>query len=121
MDREDLMPSHRLLALAGIFAVCMAACEHKPTKEEDEAAMNTFACKLGGQRLVIRFDAVMHEARMLTADGERITLQQIPSASGVRYANGSTELRGKGEDLTIIEFGTATKLENCQPYSAPKS
>ena len=115
------MPSRRLSALAAIFAVCIAACEHKPTKEEEEAAMNTFACKFGGQRLVIRFDPLMHEARMLTADGERITLQQIPSGSGVRYTNGSTELRGKGEDLTIIEFGSATKLEDCQPYSAPKS
>jgi membrane-bound inhibitor of C-type lysozyme len=58
---------------------------------------------------------------MLTAAGDRITLQQIPTASGVRYSNGSTELRGKGEDLTLIEFGTATKLEDCQPYSAPKT
>ena len=115
------MPSHRLLVLATLFAMCVVACEHKPTKEEEEAAMNTFACKLAGKRLVIRFDPVMHEARMLTAEGDRITLQQIPSASGVRYTNGSTELRGKGEELTIIEFGTATKLEDCQPYSASKS
>jgi len=115
------MPRVRLLMLAPALAMCVAACEHKPTKEEEEAAMNTFACKLVGQRLVIRFDPVMHEARMLTAAGDRITLQQIPTASGVRYSNGSTELRGKGEDLTLIEFGTATKLEDCQPYSAPKT
>jgi membrane-bound inhibitor of C-type lysozyme len=112
---------HRLLSLAMLLAACVAACEHKPTKEEEEAARNTFACKLAGQRLVIRFDADLHEVRMLTAAGEKVTLQQIPTASGVRYSNGSTELRGKGEELTLIEFGTPTKLEDCQPYSAPKS
>ena len=58
---------------------------------------------------------------MLTATGERITLYQIPTTSGVRYSNGNVELRGKGEDLTLVEFGTAIKLEDCQPYSTPKS
>jgi len=115
------MRRHRLWVLVVLAAACVAACQHKATKEEEEAAMNTFACKLAGQRLVIRFDAAMHEARLLTADGERITLQQIPTASGVRYSNGNMELRGKGEELTVVEFGTATKLDDCQPYSAPKS
>ncbi|HXX85143.1 MAG TPA: MliC family protein [Casimicrobiaceae bacterium] len=114
-------PTRRLLPLAMLLAACVAACEHKATRDEEEAARNTFACKLAGQRLVIRFDADLHEARMLTAAGERVTLQQIPTASGVRYSNGNTELRGKGEDLTLIEFGTATKLEDCQPYSGLKS
>jgi|SRR5215831_21093076 len=115
------MPHRRVLLLATLAAACLSACEHKPSKEEEEAARNTFACKLDGQRLVIRFDADLHEVRMLTAGGEKITLQQIPTTSGVRYSNGNTELRGKGEDLTLIEFGTATKLQDCQPYSASKS
>jgi membrane-bound inhibitor of C-type lysozyme len=113
------MPHHRVLLLAILAAACLSACEHKPSKEEEEASKNTFACKQAGQRLVIRFDT--GEARMLTAAGERITLYQIPTASGVRYSNGNVELRGQGEDLTLIEFGTAMKLQDCQPYSAPKS
>jgi len=113
------MPHRCMLLLVLLAAACLSACEHKPSKEEEEAAKNTFACKHAGQRLVIRFDA--GEARMLTAAGERITLYQVPVASGVRYSNGDIELRGKGEDLTLIEFGTAIKLEDCQPYSAPKS
>ena len=108
-----------LALLAGALLLAgLAACEHKPSKAEEEAAKNTFACRLAGQRLVIRFDP--GEARMLTATGEKITLYQIQAASGVRYSNGSMELRGKDQDLTLIEYGVATKLEGCEPYSAPK-
>ena len=98
----------------------LAACEHKPSKEEEEAVKNTFACKLQGQRIVIRFD--VGEARMLTASGEKVTLYQIPAPAGttVRYSNGSVELRGSGQDLTLIEYGTRVKLDDCQPYVAPK-
>jgi membrane-bound inhibitor of C-type lysozyme len=113
-----MRPALALLATTLIVAG-LAACEHKPTKEEEEAAKSTFACRLAGQRLVIRFD--LGEARMLTATGEKITLYQIQSASGVRYSNGSMELRGKDTDLTLIEYGVATKLDGCEPYSAPKS
>src|SRR5437867_13416367 len=104
----------RLIVCTAI-TVAIAGCEHmnmnKPTKEEEQAAKNTFACQLVGERLVIRFDA--GEARMLTAAGEKITLYQIPSGSGrsMRYSNGSMELRGKGMDLTLIENGAATTLE----------
>jgi membrane-bound inhibitor of C-type lysozyme len=109
----------RLALCAGALALfTLAACEHKPSKEEDEAVKNTFACQHGGQRTVIRFDT--GEARLLTATGERITLYQIPSTTGARYSNGSLELRGSGNDLTLIEYGVASKLEACQPYSATK-
>ena len=118
-SKESPMPGSRWMLLITLMMTCLAACEHKPTKEEEEASKNTFACKQAGQRLVIRFDA--GEARMLTATGERVTLYQIPTTSGVRYSNGNVELRGKGEDLTLVEFGTAIKLEDCQPYSTPKS
>jgi membrane-bound inhibitor of C-type lysozyme len=109
------------LALLGSALVLagLAGCEHKPSKEEEEAAKNTFACRMAGQRRVIRFE--MGEARMLTSTGEKTTLYQIAAASGVRYTNGSVELRGKDQDLTLIEYGVATKLEGCEPYSVPKS
>ena len=62
------------------------------------------------------------EARILTATGEKITLYQIPALGGglVRYSNGSVELRGKGEELTLIEYGVASKRDDCKPYAAPK-
>jgi membrane-bound inhibitor of C-type lysozyme len=112
------MRFHVALVAGALLLAGVAACEHKPSKEEEEAVKNTYACQLAGQRVVIRFDT--GEARMLTAAGEKVTLYQIPTTTGVRYSNGNTELRGKGEDLTLIEFGVASKLDNCKPYSASK-
>ena len=110
----------RVALLSGtLLLVGLAACEHKPSKDEEEAVKNTFACQLTGQRVVIRFDT--GEARILTANGEKFTLYQIQAAGGLsRYTNGSVELRGRGEELTMIEYGVATKLEDCKPYAPPK-
>jgi len=83
-----------------------------------EAAMNTVNCQLAGERLVIRFDA--GEARLLMPTGDRVSLYQIPAASGVRYSNGSLELRGKGMDLQLVRNGAATPLAGCEPYQLPK-
>jgi hypothetical protein len=118
--KEGLMRSH-LALLAGALALAgLAACEHKPSKDEEDAVKSTFACQLAGQRVVMRFDT--GEVRMLTAAGEKVTLYQIPSTGGlVRYSNGSVELRGRGEELTLIEYGVATKLDDCKPYVAPKT
>ena len=107
-----------LLAAASVLAIQLAGCEHKPTKEEEDAAKATFACQLAGERLILRFEP--GEVRMLTSNAERITLYQIPTTSGIRYNNASLELRGKGMDLVLIENGVSTKLEACAPYVAPK-
>lgn len=104
-------------ALVLLLAVAFAGCTSSPSKEEEEAAKNTVVCQWNGERLVIRFDP--GEARMLTATGERISLYQIPSGSGIRYSNGTLELRGKGLDLAMIDNGTATPLQGCGPYSIP--
>ena len=82
------------------------------------SAKPTFACQFAGERLIIRFEP--GEVRLLTSNAERITLYQIPSASGIRYNNATLELRGKGMDLVLIENGVLTKLEGCAPYVAPK-
>ncbi len=108
-----------LLTAAIIVAIHLAGCEHRPTAKEDEdAAKPTFACQFAGERLIIRFEP--GEVRLLTSNAERITLYQIPAASGIRYSNASIELRGKGMDLVLIENGVAAKLEGCAPYVAPK-
>jgi membrane-bound inhibitor of C-type lysozyme len=104
--------------LAAALALIATGCEHKPTKEEEEAAKNTITCQLAGERLVIRFES--GEARMLTATSEKITLYQIPSTGGTRYSNGNVELRGKGMDWTLTELGASTTLESCKQYAAPK-
>ncbi|HEY7943154.1 MAG: hypothetical protein ACHP7M_02250 [Burkholderiales bacterium] len=107
-----------LLAAALVLAIQIAGCEHKPTKEEEEAAKATFACQRAGELLIMRFEP--GEVRLLTSTAERITLYQIPTASGIRYSNASLELRGKGMDLVLIDNGVPTKLEGCAPYAPPK-
>ena len=103
---------------AAIVLGTLSGCDHKPTKEEEEAAKNTFVCQLVGERLVVRFEN--GEARMLTSAGEKITLYQLPSATGVRYSNGTVELRGRGADLVMIENGASTTLDGCKPLTPPK-
>jgi hypothetical protein len=104
------------------FAVALAlvatGCEHKVTKEEEEAAKNTITCQLSGDRLVIRFDS--GEVRLLTATAEKITLYQIPSGAVMRYSNGNMELRGKGLEWTLTDLGASATLESCKQYAAPK-
>jgi membrane-bound inhibitor of C-type lysozyme len=84
----------------------------------DEAARDTFVCLLNGERVVIRFEP--DEARMLLPAGDRVTLYQIPAASGVRYSNGVLELRGKGNELYLVRDGNLIPLTDCQPYAAPR-
>ena len=104
--------------LAIVVAATVAACNSGPSKEELEAAKNTYTCQFSGERLVIRFE--IGEARMLMSDGGRVTLYQIPSGSGIRYSNGLLELRGKGMDLQLIRDGVVTVLAGCEQYAAPK-
>ena len=105
-------------ALLAIAVAALAACGSIKTKEEEEAAKNTFACFLSGERLVIRLD--VGEARLLMPSGDRVSLYQIPAASGVRYSNGDMELRGKGMELQLVRNAAAIQLVDCKPYEVPK-
>jgi membrane-bound inhibitor of C-type lysozyme len=109
---------HAAAVAATVSLLLCAACAMPLSKEEQEAAKNTFACLAADERIVIRVD--IGEARLLMPDGDRIALYQIPTASGVRYSNGNMELRGKGMDLQLVRNGVATPLNDCQPLSAPK-
>jgi membrane-bound inhibitor of C-type lysozyme len=113
------LPSARgLLGATASIALFVAACAMPPSKEEEDAAKNTWACTAAGERVVIRFDVA--EARLLMPDGNRVSLYQIPAASGVRFSNGQIEVQGKGMDLELVRMGTVTPLKDCQPFSAAK-
>ncbi|MEO8508972.1 MAG: MliC family protein [Betaproteobacteria bacterium] len=103
------------LMLLLLAAVAFSGCENPQKKKEEELAKNTFACQLNGERFVVRF--VEGEARMLLPGAQRVTLYQLASTSGVRYSNGTMELRGKGTELQIITDGTVTPLRDCEPYA----
>jgi membrane-bound inhibitor of C-type lysozyme len=111
-------PMRASAVAATAAALLCASCAMPPSQSELEAAKNTFSCQSGSERIVIRFD--VDEARLLMPDGNRISLYQIPAASGVRYANSDMELRGKGTDLQLVRHGAAIPLADCQPYQPPK-
>ena len=108
------------LALVLVLPALLAGCVSNPSKEEEEAAKNTFVCLLDGERLLIRFDSGM--ARVLMPTGDTVWLYQLPAASGIRYSNGNLELLGKGTDLSLVDdtAGTRTALTQCAPYALPK-
>jgi membrane-bound inhibitor of C-type lysozyme len=106
--------------LAGmVFLVAaLAGCTMPASKDDIEAAKNTYGCQLNGERVVVRF--ADGEARLLMPGATRVTLYQIPTASGLRYSNGVMELRGKGVDLQLIQEGVATALASCEQFPVPK-
>jgi len=116
------MTQHRLAVTAvacALGAATLAACQQPPSMAEEEAAKNTFACDLAGERIVVRFDNTLHEARLLMADGNSMALHQIPSGSGVRFSNGTFELTGKATELTLSRDGVATPLTGCANLPLP--
>ena len=117
MMRVALLSRLARCAAASILSF-VVACTPAPTKEEEEAAKNTWACMAAGERVVIRFD--VGEARLLMPDGNRVFLYQIPTTSGVRFSNGQIELQGTGMDLELVRMGAPTRLKDCQPFSAIK-
>lgn len=116
LPRQSLTSSIAALLCAALAA--LGGCADQQRKEAEEAAKNTFACQLDGQRLVMKFDA--GEARLLMPDGDRVVLYQVPMGSGIRYTNGNLDLRGKGMELQLVRNGTPTQLRDCQPYLPPK-
>jgi membrane-bound inhibitor of C-type lysozyme len=119
--RRPAIPSrhrHAAVVIAALSAFLCASCAMPTSKDELETAKNTFACLSGNDRIVIRLD--VGEARLLMPDGDRVSLYQIPAASGVRYSNLHMELRGKGMDLQLVRDGTVIPLNDCQPYQVPK-
>ena len=116
---RHIPPSRQRLAAhaMALATLLCAACAMPPSKEELEAAKNTFACMFVDERIVIRFEP--GEARLLMPDGNRVALYQISADSGVRFSNGVMELRGKGMDLQLVNHGVPTQLKNCEPFVVP--
>jgi hypothetical protein len=105
----------RYALLPLVAGLLLSACDPMQKKKEEELAKTTFACQLNGERFVVRF--VEGEARILMPGAQRVTLYQLPTASGVRYSNGNMELRGKGTELQVIIDSVTTPLRDCEPYA----
>jgi membrane-bound inhibitor of C-type lysozyme len=109
------LPTFGRNLLLAFAALAVAACENPMKKKEEEIAKSTFACQYSGERFLVRFGD--GEARMLLPEMQRVTLYQVPTESGVRYSNGTMELRGKGTELQLIRNGVVTPLKDCEPYA----
>lgn len=112
----------RLQVLLALLAMLLTACHNAPRKEDEEAAKNTYACQLGGERVLVRLER--GEVRLLMPNGDRINLYEVPSASaaGTRYTNGSMDVVGKGLELSLSrEGGAAEPFRQCAPLVPPKS
>jgi membrane-bound inhibitor of C-type lysozyme len=96
--------------------LALAACQSGPSKEEIEAARQTIDCMQDDERIVIRFDE--GEARLLMPDGTRVVLYQVPTGSGVRYLNGTMELRGRSLDMELTRNDRRARLQ-CKRYEIP--
>ena len=105
----------RYVVLPLVAGLLLSACDPMQKKKEEELAKTTFACQLNGERFVVRF--VEGEARVLMPGAQRVTLYQLPTAAGVRYSNGTMELRGKGTELQFITDNVTTPLRDCEPYA----
>lgn len=102
-------------AIAGALLLCACATGG----DEMELSTDTYACKLQGQRIVIRFTE--QEARILMPpDENKVTLYQVSTLNGVRYTNGMMELRGAGTDLTLVRDNLSVSLTGCEPLKVPK-
>ena len=99
-----------------VAGLLLSACDPMQKKKEEELAKTTFACQLNGERFVVRF--ADGEARILMPGAQRVTLYQIPTASGVvRYSNGNMELRGRGSELQLLVDNVTNPLRDCEPYA----
>lgn len=112
------MPRAAFALLVAAAVLLLPACGGGGGTKEEVPSKDTFECTLEGERWLVRF--VDSEARLLTPQGQRVNLYQVPSGSGVRYTNGLIELRGKGMDLMLTQDAFTRKLDGCKPLMVPK-
>ena len=113
---------HLLAPLALIAALCAGCAAPSPSSqphadaykgEPTKEIRTRFSCN-DGDEVEMRFFN-LQGVGVLVRQGETIELQQEPAASGFRYSNGPTTVRGKGDALTL-EIGRMMPIE-CQALS----
>ena len=104
--QTNLPATARISALAaGLFAVGLLSAITAGPAAADATARYT--CK-DGTKLTAAFVTTPGSVTLTRADGSALTLPQVVSADGGRYADASTEfwIKGQGASLTIA--GKAT-------------
>ena len=108
------------LALVAALCAGCAAPSSQPNANTNEykgeptnEIRTHFSCN-DGDEVEMRFFN-LQGVGVLVRQGETIELQQEPAASGFKYSNGPTTVRGKGDALTL-EIGRMVPIE-CQALS----
>ncbi|APB33408.1 hypothetical protein GlitD10_1088 [Gloeomargarita lithophora Alchichica-D10] len=96
----------KTLYFALFVSALVCACNATPPAAADRNV--AFSCT-NGESVSVRFSPANSTA-VLIRNGENIELQQQPSGSGFIYSNGSSTIRGKGDDLTI-EIGRMMPIQ----------
>ena len=101
-----------LVLIAALCAGCVAPSappQANDYKGEPTNEISTrFSCK-DGEEVEMRFFN-LQGVGVLVRNRETIELQQEPAASGFKYSNGPTTVRGKGDALTL-EIGRMIPIE----------
>jgi membrane-bound inhibitor of C-type lysozyme len=89
------------IALLYFLALAVIGCSSNSSQHNSSGVNEiSFTCDRGNPVQVRFFQN--KEVAILVRDGKAIELQQEPSGSGFNYSNGSTSIRGKGNDLMVI-------------------
>lgn len=84
--------------LHGLCVLSLAGCAVPAFLQQRPAGPPVVYDCEDGLRLTVRY--ADEAAQVTLPDGQRLQLAQQPAGSGVRYAGGPNELRGKGRDIT---------------------
>lgn len=90
--------TRRILGAAALCSLLLAGCAVPSFLQRTPAGPPVVYDCEDGLRLTVRYgdDA----AQVSLPDGSRLRLAQQPAGSGMRYASGPAELRGKGREIT---------------------
>jgi len=117
-------------ALLLVTSVLLGACgterftrlafwTNEPTEQQSPrlAGATQYTCD-GNKRLAVRYGAAGQPVMVIFPERE-FRLDPAPSASGIRYTNGSTLLMSKGDEASLEEAGKPV-LTNCKRIEPEK-
>jgi membrane-bound inhibitor of C-type lysozyme len=117
-------------ALLLVTSVLLGACgterftrlafwTNEPTEQQSPrlAGATQYTCD-GNKRLAVRYGTAGQPVMVIFPERE-FRLDPAPSASGIRYTNGSTLLMSKGDEASLEEAGKLV-LTNCKRIEPEK-
>lgn len=110
----------RILTVSMVAALLLNACTESPKKENVDLTTttattadinNVTSTDKNGKNLDVVYNNTKGTATV-KFDGQDIELAQQQAASGIWYKNDQYELRGKGNDITLLKDGKVVFVHN---------